>query len=128
MDGEYVWTEERQATAHQKAEEFADELMQDKMPLIIIDNTNLKYKWAEKYFHSAFKHGYDIQVIRVDAQWHLQVEQNDQRTGARHVPIEKYRAFIEEDLLMELYGLTYSQRWKVLWSALYALFSFGSKK
>ena len=121
--GRYIYTPERQAEAHQECETRAEHAMHEQASIVIVDNTNLKYSWAEKYFRLAYKYGYDIQVIRVDTPWSLQVNQNDVRDIDRKVPIEKYRDFIMDDLLVEHSGLSYSQCWRRLFFSLRALFS-----
>ena len=78
-DGRYVWTPERGVAAHQEAYDRASDLMWEKTPTIIIDNTNLKYKWATNYLELAKKYHYSVQVIRVDAECELQEEQNKDR-------------------------------------------------
>ena len=114
-DGYYYYTPERQAEAHQWAMHNARKAMAGHVELIIIDNTNLKASWCQFYVNCAIMYGYDIQVVKVDTQWHLQVEQNNRRTEDRRVPIEKYRDMITDDLLYPPLSYSWSVRF---WEAL----------
>lgn len=99
-DGDkYVYTPGRQAAAHERAQKEAFEAMAKGTELVVIDNTNLKPEWAEFYFRAAHLYRYSVQVIRVDAQWHLQKAQNDSRPEDRKVPLEFYEDVIPQDLL-----------------------------
>lgn len=119
---EYVATVERIVAAHQQCEAATELLMEDRAPLIIVDNTNIKFNWAKKHIQLAYRHGYDIQVVRVEASWNLQVNQNDIRSEDRKVPLEHYRWAAMEDLLCESCVQSFSERWRLVWSLFSRLF------
>lgn len=122
-DGYYYYTPERQAEAHEWAMHKARKAMAEHTELIIIDNTNLKASWCQFYVNCAIMYGYDIQVIKVDTQWHVQSAQNDMRTEDRKVPIEKYRDMISEDLLYPPSSYSWSVRFWEAWRWFRSLFS-----
>lgn len=121
-DGRYVVTLERIVEAHQRCEAATEKLMEKRAPLIIVDNTNIKFNWAKKHIQLAYRHGYDIQVVRVETSWSLQVNQNDIRTEDRKVPLEYYRWAVMEDLLCESCVQSFSERCRLLWSLFSRLF------
>ena len=119
---EYVYSYDRAIRAHSACEAATELLMQDESPLIIIDNTNIKFDWAESYIKLANEYNYDIQTIRVEATWDLQNAQNNLRSEDRKVPLEHYRHVIMEDLLCESLKLSFSERLSAVWSLVYRLF------
>lgn len=122
-DGDkYVWTHERGLEAHQEAQMYAERLMDSKTPLVIIDNTNLRYKWVAPYFALAKRYNYSVQVIRVDAEYNLQEQQNNTRPNDRKIPLEIYRWAVIEDLLCESYVQSFLERCRMLWSLFARLF------
>ena len=127
-DGYYYYTPERQAEAHEWAMHKARKAMAEHTELIIIDNTNLKASWCQFYVNCAIMYGYDIQVIKVDTQWHVQSAQNDMRTEDRKVPIEKYRDMISEDLLYPPSSYSWSVRFWEAWRWFSSLFSLKGDK
>jgi predicted kinase len=96
---EYVYTPERQAQAHERAQHEAFQAMAERTELVIIDNTNLRQEWCQFYIDVAEMFGYDIQVVRVDAQCYLQERQNNMRSPDRKVPLEYFNDTITRDLL-----------------------------
>jgi len=101
----------------------AEQLMLDGMLFIVIDNTNLKYEWARPYLVLADIYNYAIQVVRVDAECELQEMQNESRGNGQVVPSEKFGNTVMEDILSKLCGQSFSQRLRVLWYSLRAVFS-----
>jgi len=122
-EGKYVWTPVKCAEAHQMALKHAEQLMLDGMLFIVIDNTNLKYEWARPYLVLADIYNYAIQVVRVDAECELQEMQNESRGNGQVVPSEKFGNTVMEDILSKLCGQSFSQRLRVLWYSLRAVFS-----
>lgn len=112
---EYVYTPERQAAAHQTAQKLAYQAMAEKTELVIIDNTNLKPQWCQFYVDAAKMFGYDIQVVRVNAERHLQKRQNDMRSPDRIVPLEHWDDTITEDLLYPPASFSWEARLKEAW-------------
>lgn len=56
------------------------------VPVIVVDNTNVLYRHAKPYFELADKHGYQVQVIRVDPGLKECLRRNAERPENRRVP------------------------------------------
>ena len=120
---EYRYTPERQAEAHQAAQREAHRVMAERTELVIIDNTNLRPEWCQFYIDTADLFGYDIQVVRVDAQCQLQTIQNDSRSEDRRVPLEYFSDTITKDLLYPPSSYSWSVRFWEAWRWCRSLFS-----
>lgn len=125
-EGKYVWTPERGVRAHQKAQNACLRKMDLQTSLIIIDNTNLKYKWAAAYFKMAKHFNYSVQVVRVEAECNLQKQQNKDRGDGRTIPLEAFENIATEDILTKYFGVPFLVRLRVVWQSLLLL--AGSKQ
>jgi predicted kinase len=67
MDGDrYMYDNERVKSAHSYCFHAFIEAVHQEAPLIIIDNTNLKWNHVWRYARVAPKYGYDVSVERVE--------------------------------------------------------------
>ena len=121
---EYRYSPERQARAHQMLEKEIFQAMAEGTELVIVDNTNLRKDWCQFYIDAAQLFRYDIQVVRVDAQCHLQERQNDSRTEDRVVPLDFFKNIVPEDLLYPPSAYSWSVRFSQACFWLRSLFSW----
>jgi NEDD4-binding protein 2 len=68
-NGEYVYDVKCIGEYHEKNIQRAVEAMQKSLPLIIIDNTNVKLWEMRKYVESADKYQYEIKIEEPETDW-----------------------------------------------------------
>lgn len=66
VDGEYKFNPAKLAEYHNKNKAAAEEACKNKIPFVVIDNTNLKLWEAKPYFNIAHKYGYEIVFERIE--------------------------------------------------------------
>lgn len=65
-DGKYVHDETRVRTAHSRCFHAYTKALRSEVPLVIVDNTNLKWKNVRRYVDVAVKRGYETCLARVE--------------------------------------------------------------
>ncbi len=60
--------------------------MQAGIPVVIIDNCNIKQAHIEPYLALAKKFGYDVIAVRVNVNLHIALQRNSERQENRRVP------------------------------------------
>ena len=83
IGGKYVFKPEDTVPFHQKNIQRAKDAMQTGITPVIIDNTNIQYKYAEPYVKLAKKFGYEIKVIEPDSPWAFDVNELSIRNSGR---------------------------------------------
>lgn len=74
---EYIknWCVEKLYPAHKWCKDNARNAMQLQLPLVIIDNTNIKISEIIPYFSYALKYGYKFQIEEPKSPWWLEIVQ-----------------------------------------------------
>lgn len=86
----YFFDASKLSLAHGHCKRSALDAMQQGLPLIVLDNTNVKKRWFKEYLEAAERHGYKVKIIR------LMVDPKTAHSrGVHHVPYDKTVWFFE---------------------------------
>jgi len=99
--GVYRYDVDRIGEAHAWNQSNARAAMLLGFPLVIIDNTNIKKRYAQPYLDLAQECGYPVQVVRVEVAVEEAIRRNNMRTEDRRIPEDVIRRMAAEmeDLL-----------------------------
>lgn len=90
-DGNYKFDRNMIQTCHKLCRQEAEDAMADDVPLVVIDNTNIRVWEFRPYLDLAEKFGYEVEIIRIQ-------EPTEEVCAARNlhgVPIETIRRMRE---------------------------------
>ena len=65
--GVYEWSFDRLLPAHRACEAKFVNALHSRVPLVIVDNTNLRGRDRKPYLHTAWEHGYRTQFLLIEA-------------------------------------------------------------
>lgn len=106
VDGEYQFNPKRLREAHRWNQNRTEEAMQNNEPIIIIDNTNVKFSDMKPYVQMAQKYQYNItfrepdwsqQLKNPDGKWNLEFleEMQNQPDREKQVPLYALKRMVE---------------------------------
>ena len=93
--GNYNFNQEDLIPNHQKNVRRAYQAMQQGISPVIIDNTNLKYEYAESYVRFAHKYGYQVKVVEPSSPWAFNKDELVKR-NAHGTPEDKIQAMMHD--------------------------------
>lgn len=82
-DGKYQFDPEKKALYHQMNIKRAEDAMKAGKSPIIIDNTSIKFEYAEPYVKAAKENGYEIKVAEPNTPWAFDLEELTKRNSGR---------------------------------------------
>jgi tRNA uridine 5-carbamoylmethylation protein Kti12 len=85
-DGKYKFNPKLLGVNHGKNQQAVVTSMDNKVDVVIVDNTNTKKAHVKPYIDSAAEHKYDVQVVRVTAPAAVIAFQNGSRSSDRRIP------------------------------------------
>lgn len=74
-DGVYDWKPENVHNAHKWCQSKCHTLMVQGIPLIVIDNTNIKKRDFQFYLDQAALHGYTVEYAQSDTEWAWDIDE-----------------------------------------------------
>jgi predicted kinase len=86
VDGVYKFDQSKLGGYHQKNQWLVEEDCKNKIPCVIVDNTNIKPRDSKHYIAIAKKYGYSVTVVRVDAGLNEAKKRNATRPEDRKIP------------------------------------------
>lgn len=89
-DGTYNWSPTRLGMAHGRCMDAFQKALDDRQPLIVVDNCNLTNRDLRYYVEHAERHGAEIEIRTIHADPLVA-----QARGLHGVPAEKYRLLVE---------------------------------
>jgi predicted kinase len=92
--GNYKFNMSQIGIAHQRSKEKFFDALKRKEPLVIVDNTNTRWREMEDYVYDAEEYGYDIVFIRLVADVETAHKRNIHNTPKEIV--EKFNMIFEE--------------------------------
>jgi len=84
-NGEYIFNVTQLGEAHRLCQLKAAKAMKENVPIVIIDNTNLKYWEMKFYIRTAKQFGYNVNVLQIHTDISLILER---QTLGKNVPRE----------------------------------------
>lgn len=90
QDGVYVWDPSKLHAAHSKCQDKYMLALQGRMPLVVVDNTNLRPRDMEYYVVLAENMGYDIEIRTIHCDPAVAAARN-----IHGVPPERYVALVD---------------------------------
>ncbi len=103
IDGKYVYNSEKAPEYHLLNQQRAANAMEQGLPLIVIDNTNVTAAQIYPYAVAAIKYGYNVQFAQPNTPWAFDAEELAKR-NTHGVPIEVIQDMLykwESDLTLE---------------------------
>jgi predicted kinase len=82
----YEFDQKRLGEAHRWNQDWVTDLMKQRQPAIIVDNTNTTHKEASFYINLAKQYGYEVRVVSVSCSDSVAKMYNSQRAIDRRVP------------------------------------------
>lgn len=83
IGGKYVFRDEDTVPFHQKNIDRAKDAMETGITPVIIDNTNIQFKYAKPYVQLAKRYGYEVKVVEPDSPWAFNVDELTMRNSGR---------------------------------------------
>jgi predicted kinase len=93
-DGYYEFNIAEIGNAHQQSMDKFDRALKKGKPLIVVDNTNIQWRYMEHYVEMAEEHGYDIRFIRLVVPVYVAYQRNIHYVS-REI-IERFANMLEE--------------------------------
>lgn len=86
----YFFDATKLSLAHGHCKRSAFDAMEQGLPLIVLDNTNVKKAWFKEYLEAATRHGYEVKIVRLVVDPKTAFERN-----VHGVPLEKIEQFFD---------------------------------
>lgn len=91
--GKYLWSGQTCYLGHKLLQELFKEAIKLDTGLIIIDNTNLKFKDIQVYVENTPSH-YEIEVVEPQTEWRYNIQECFKR-GSHAVPLETLQRMLD---------------------------------
>lgn len=93
-DGYYEFNIDEIGNAHQQSMDKCDRAMKKGKPLIVVDNTNIQWRYMEHYVEGAEEYGYDLRFIRLSVSVDEAYERNIH--GVPRETVERFAMIFEK--------------------------------
>lgn len=93
--GNYNFKQEDLIPNHQKNVKRAYRAIQQGLSPLIIDNTHLKYEYAEPYVRMAHKYGYQVKVVEPNTPWAFDKDELVKR-NTKGTPEDKIQGMLND--------------------------------
>lgn len=107
VEGQYVFDPKKIAQNHGKNQDRARRAMRDRVPCIIIDNTNTQAWEMKPYVLAAVEHGYQVEIhepdpVSVEEIMHRQAQREDSNKSLPLEVVTRMLARYERNLTVEV--------------------------
>lgn len=109
----YLWSGDTCGPGHFLLGKLCNEAMRRKVPLIIIDNTNLTFGDVAQYFVLAIDNQYELDIIEPDTPWRYDAQELFKR-NTHNVPLEAIERMLNRRQTVESLMNQYNNKIKVI--------------